>query len=125
MSSVTKESENYFKKCSSCDFIWSSREEFLEDPKIEGIGYQSFDQQLELGRFLFNHLVCETTLALKVKNFLDFYEGPKHSQKLVGSDECPGHCLDKNNLEPCFEKCEGAYVREILQKLLNRNKSEK
>ena len=119
MSAARKKSSKNFKRCSKCDFRWPSREIFLQDPQIQGIGYQSFDQHLELGSFLFNHLTCDTSLALKVKLFLDLYQGPKYTRWLSGEDECPGHCLSKHNLEPCFERCEGTYVREILQKLLN------
>lgn len=120
-----KKTDPYFKKCSGCDVVWSSREAFLDDPKIEGIGYQSFDRQLEHGSFLFNHLSCRTTLAVKIENFLDFYEGSEIPQDLSGADECQAYCLDSDRLESCFEQCENTYTREILKELSKRGKKKK
>ena len=36
-----------------------------------------------------------------------------------GIIRCPGHCLNEESLEPCREKCECAFVRDILEKVRN------
>ena len=82
------------------------------------IGYQvQFVEQKE-GLFLFNH-TCNTTLSVKASNFLDLYHGPMFGERLTASETCSGHCLRQEDLQPCPEKCECVYVREVIQIILN------
>jgi len=104
-----------FKKCTCCESPWFTREDFLEDASVELIGYQANFSYLELGFFLFNHLDCESTLAIPADRFRDLYDGPVFTQRLTGTEFCHGLCEDINQLDPCDRKCECAYVREIMQ----------
>ncbi len=108
----------YFKTCSKCGFVWPERASFLIDPNLRLIGYQADFEELMAGTFLFNH-VCKTTLAIKADDFQDLYDGPMFTERLEGTEECGGHCLHKDDLSPCPRKCECAYVREIVQVILN------
>jgi len=108
--------KDIFKKCGCCAFSWKSRDDFLGDPAVKIIGYQSFPSELMSGAFLFNHS-CGTTLALKVGSFRSLYDGPVYCEHLIGEEECPEYCLREDSLEPCPERCECAYVREIIQML--------
>ncbi|MBC2716410.1 MAG: hypothetical protein HF978_13985 [Desulfobacteraceae bacterium] len=113
-----------FKKCTMCKFIWKERNKFLGDPKIEMIGYQADIENLEYGLFLFNHHNenCGSTIAVRVHQFKDLYDGPVYFQCLLGTEECHELCLHKNNLEPCPAKCECSYVRELVQTVKNWEK---
>jgi hypothetical protein len=114
--SVEKESGGgEFKQCSMCGRVWHSRSEFLADPEIKLVGYQAFHPDPVLGLFLLNHLACNTTLAIKAGEFEDLYEGPIYSDRLTGSEACPDYCNSTDELRPCPNKCECAFVREILQ----------
>jgi len=113
-----------FKKCSCCDIPWFSRDEFLQDSNLELVGYQANFNHLELGYFLFNHLSCQSTLAIPAGWFKDLYDGPIFAERLTGSGSCPGYCLYEAYLEPCEEKCECAYVRGIIQLIRNWPKVE-
>ena len=115
------QNEKQFKVCSTCGFIWKSREAFLTDKNIKLIGYQPHFQDLKIGLFLFDHS-CETTLSIQARNFFDLYDGPIFTEKLKGTRECPRYCLNKNELRSCKLKCECAFVREILQILQKMNK---
>ena len=79
------------------------------------VGYQANFGQLELGYFLFNHLTCQSTIAIPAGLFKDMYDGPLFSQRLTGTDVCQSFCEDVDALEPCVAQCECAYVREIMQ----------
>ena len=83
--------------------------------------YANFES-LERGLFLFNHNIegCGTTLAVEIVNFTDLYTGSIYSEPLTGSEECPEHCLYKDDLDMCSAKCECSYIREIIQILKNR-----
>ena len=105
-----------FKTCSSCGFIWDSLQEFLDDDAVDYAGYQVSFLELETGFFLFNH-TCGTTLAVGVDAFHSLYDGPVFLERVVGTDKCPGYCLERMSLEPCPVKCECAFVREIIQVL--------
>ena len=87
----------------------------MEDACVELIGYQANFSYLELGFFLFNHLECESTIAIPANRFRDLYDGPVFAQRLTGTEICHGLCKDFEQLEPCDRKCECAYVREIMQ----------
>ncbi len=113
-----------FKKCTCCAFSWRSREEFLQDTSLELIGYQVNFEDLKLGYFLFNHLTCQSTIAIAAENFRDLYSGPVFADRLTGSESCPGYCLHDDVLQPCAAQCECAYVREILQIVRNWPKTE-
>ena len=107
---------NDFKTCTMCEQIWKTRDDFVNDPDIDIVGYQVNFKELTTGLFLFNHS-CGTTMAIPVKYFDDLYKGPVFSDRKTGSNQCPGHCLYGQDLEPCAAKCECAYVREIIQRL--------
>lgn len=104
-----------FKKCPMCGQSWRSRDQFLEDPYIELVGYQASFRLMTEGFFLFNHLCRGATLALPAGKFLDLYNGPVFKERLIGTQTCPGHCLYQDDIEPCPAKCDCAFVREILQ----------
>ena len=113
-----------FKQCPSCETVWYSRNSFLDDPEIYLIGYQAGFKNLTRGLFYFNHS-CKSTMTLYVHEFEALYEGPVYKKKMTGLDNCPGHCLHKNNLEPCPAECECAYVREVVQVIKDWKKERK
>lgn len=86
---------------------------FLQDPELNIVGYQANFVELEMGLFLFNHS-CGTTLSIWAKDFVDLFRGTVYQEPAFGSDQCPGYCLNKDELRPCSVHCEYAYVREIV-----------
>ena len=103
-----------FKTCAVCRRSWKTRDEFLEDPTIDLIGYQVHFKDLHKGLFLFNHS-CHTSLAIPAEKFIDLYHGEIIQGRKTGTVECPGYCLHEDVLEACPAECECAYVREIMQ----------
>ena len=108
--------DNVFKDCPVCQASWRTRDEFITDAKITLTGYQVNFDTLEKGLFLFEH-VCGATLTLGVHAFTDLYAGPIERDRKTGSESCPGYCLYVDSLRPCPERCECAYVRDILELL--------
>lgn len=107
-----------FGQCSLCRWVWETRADFLRDPTVTIVGYQVAFADLAEGFLLFNHS-CGTTLARRAGEFRDLYPGPIFAQRATGSDECPGYCLRRDELRACPAQCECAYVREIIQIILN------
>ena len=104
-----------FKKCTACEHLWPTRDNFLNDPNTTLVGYQVNFDNLELGFILFNHNHCKSTIAIPAGQFRGLYNGPVFKENLFASNGCPEYCLQERQLLPCPEQCECAYVREIIQ----------
>lgn len=114
---------DHFKTCPMCGRIWHSRDQLLLDHYVKVIGYVANLEHTELGIFLFDHEVCGTSMGIEASQFTDLYEGPMYNRKLTRSADCPGYCLDKIDLRRCPAKCEFSYVRDVLDKIINLEKS--
>ncbi len=107
----------YIHHCSGCNHVWKNRSEFLRDQNIVLNGYQVNFKDLQLGWFLFTHIVrsCNSTLSVPAGFFFDLYQGSIFEERKTVTEECPDYCLHQNNLERCPSACECAFVREIIQ----------
>ena len=116
---------NYFKKCPSCNEIWSTQNEFITDKLLEINGYKADFEKLEYGLFFFTHKNnnCFSTMAIEVKDFMNLYKGTIYSERKTGGEECPRYCLDKDQLDRCNVLCECAFAREIIQIIKNKRGS--
>ncbi len=114
--------EKIFKKCPMCSTEWKTRDEFLDDLSLIIDGYQADFEKLERGLFYFTHIKegCLSTMALEAKDFLSLYSGEKYTERRTGKEECPGYCLDKEQLNRCDAICECAFNREVIQIIKER-----
>jgi hypothetical protein len=114
-----------FKECSMCKQIWQNRETFLDDIAIELNGYSADFEEMGNGLFFFTHKIpgCKSTMAVQAKEFFDLYTGKKYNENKRGGEECPRFCLERENLKRCPVFCEHAFVREILQAIITKQKS--
>jgi hypothetical protein len=105
-----------FKTCTLCGKKWGSREDFIGDPEVQLVGYQAHFEALTEGFFLFNHMRpgCGSTIAIVVKSFVDLYHGPVFETQFRGGPSCPGYCLHTRAVNPCPQKCECSFVREVI-----------
>ena len=106
----------HFIRCTDCGRAWPSRDHFLSDENVSVVGYQANFVNLEKGLFLFNHN-CQATLAVAVETFADLHSGPVFAERFLRTPTCAGYCLHRNALQRCPNKCECAYVRDVLQQL--------
>lgn len=116
-----------FKTCPCCDYEWSSREELLADPGVVLIGYQVEFDGLERGLLFFNHKKksCQSTITMRMGDFLDLYTGTIYPDSKAESDECPRYCLDERQLSRCDALCECAFVRETIQIIQDKHEAAK
>ncbi len=108
--------KNIFTQCTACNRCWLNQTDFLSDPAISIVGLQVSFEDLVEGLVMFNH-TCGTTFSVEVSMFKSLYDGTVFSERMTGSEECQGYCLNREELRPCPAKCECAYVREIVQKI--------
>jgi hypothetical protein len=115
-----------FRTCKQCGKEWAEREDFFADPELVLSGCQVDVEAPAVSAFLFDHKVpgCGTTLAVPVRAFDDLWDGPRHKVKWGLSAKCAGKCHDPHNLEDCSNECAAAYVRHILQIILERSRGD-
>lgn len=113
-----------FKICPSCSTKWETRDLFLDDQSLKIIGYSADLLKLESSLFYFTHYKegCSTTMAIQAKYFFDLYSGRQYSERKAGTVECPGFCLEKEQLSRCDAFCECAFNREIINMIKNNHK---
>lgn len=102
-----------FKICNFCKLPWTTREEFLRDPALKFIGYQSFVHDGILGLFLFNHEPCGTTLALSANLFADLH-GNQIYESREEFDAPAEECLSSASGRECPAECECGFVRKVI-----------
>lgn len=112
-----------FQTCPCCSRAWPTRDQFLADPALMLNGYQADFERLESGLFLFTHLVpeCKSTMAVEAVEFMDVYQGPRYAERRTGQAECPGYCLERDQLARCDALCECAFVREVVHIVARRH----
>jgi len=103
-----------FKICTSCGHRWSRRAQFLADPAVTLVGYQSFIQDEVLGLFLFNH-DCGTTLTVRAVRFEDLHDGPIYELRSHAAARGPGLCLASEVDHGCPSACECRFVDQVTE----------
>ena len=111
-----------FKVCPMCSTEWNTLDHFLDDKSLELNGYQVDFEKLEWSLFYFTHHKegCFSTMVIEAKHFLNLYSGKKYTERRTGEDDCPGYCLDKEQLNRCDALCECAFNREVIQIIKKR-----
>lgn len=109
--------ETVFKVCPMCSTTWETRDDFLRDTSLFINGYDVDFEELDYSLFYFTHMVdgCHSTLGIQAREFLDLYSGEKFKGRRTGMDDCPGYCLQQDQLDRCDALCECAFNREIIQ----------
>jgi hypothetical protein len=110
-----------FKSCPKCKKDWDTRCYFLSDTQLKLNGYQVSFTKLDSGLLLFTHHCddCFSTMGVYVTEFDDLYTGVRYTENKALSDECPRYCINEKKLDRCEAKCECAFVREIIQIVLD------
>lgn len=114
-----------FKQCPMCRHTWHNREDFLADSSLEMNGYTADFESLEYGLFYFTHEVdgCGSTLAMYSSDFLDLYKGQRYDEQRTGKEDCPGYCHEREQLARCDALCECAFVREVIDIIIHKQKT--
>ena len=109
-----------FKLCPKCNEKWSSQEFFLNDKKIELIGYQPRFQEPLKGLFLFNHLSngCNTTFSIEFLSFKNLSEVEITPDALEKPRDCPGYCSEGKHPIACtITNCRALMIVDVYDRL--------
>ena len=111
--------ETVFTTCPRCGTTWLQRVDFLSDTATSIERYEADFNDLDDGKFTFHHTTCGNTLEMPARLFRDLYNGQVYSERKTGTEDCPEYCMNPYELCPCPEECECAYIREIIQVIVN------
>ena len=104
-----------FLVCSCCGVSWDERDDILDDPRLDLVGFQVDFSGSSNGFFLFNHIVeeCGTTIVVEVDLFADLRSVVHFEENQCGTNRCPGRCGRIDDLVRCTQPCRNAWVREL------------
>lgn len=111
--------EAAFKQCTLCPTIWVEAEDFIRDLELRVEGYLAAFKNPDEGLILVTHrrAGCGTTLAIPAGTLKRFYHGPEYTAHHTGDEDCPRHCVKREDFELCDVECDMAWVRQIIQLL--------
>lgn len=103
-----------FKTC-SCGTKWASPQSLIRDSEIDPIGMTITDlKDVSRAYYFFNHLKCQSTLAINVEDFSNLVEETIPPQVKAGEEGCTGHCIRIEDLDACDNECHNAPFRRLL-----------
>jgi hypothetical protein len=114
-----------FQICGSCGDAWSTWDSFVLDPAVRLLGLQSVIVNPDINLLVFEH-GCGSSISIlsrRLRHLLPEPEPGYPAARLLGTDQCRGHCLLLKDLEACDAPCSSARDRELVL-LVQRVKKE-
>ena len=114
-----------FQTCESCRRVWPTSESFILDPEVRLLGLQAVVTNPDVNLLVFEHR-CGSSISILSRRLRHLLPEPKPGSptvRLLGTEECRGHCLRLGDLEACDAPCSNARDRELTL-LVNRMKKE-
>ena len=104
-----------FQTCGSCRCAWPTWDGFVLDPRVRLLGLQSDIANPDANLLVFEH-ACGSSISIfsrRLRHLLPEPEPGAPSARLMGTDQCRGHCLRLEDLEACDAPCGNARDREL------------
>ncbi len=116
---------NPFQICGACKYVWPTWETFVLDPAVRILGLQAVVSHPEVNLLVFEH-ACGSSISIlssRLRHLLPEPAPGGPSVRLLGKEQCRGHCLRLEDLEACDAPCSNARERELIL-LVQRMKEE-
>jgi len=115
----------HFQTCGACKHAWPTWDSFVLDPDVRLLGLQPVHTNPDFNVVVFEHL-CGSSISIltpRLRHLLLEPEPGEPSVRLMGTEQCRGHCRFLEDLELCDAPCSSARDRELTL-LIKRMKSE-
>jgi hypothetical protein len=114
-----------FQMCGSCRRAWPTWNSFILDPAVRLLGLQAVVTNPDVNLLVFEHSCGSSIsiLARRLRHLLPEPEPGNTPPRLLGTEQCRGHCLRLEDLEACDAPCSNARDRELIL-LVQRMKKE-
>lgn len=114
-----------FQICRSCRRAWSTWDSFVQDPALRLLGLQAVVTHPDVNLLVFEH-ACGSSVSVLSRRLRHLLPEPAAGEppaRLLGTDQCRGHCLHLGDLAACDAPCSNARDRELIL-LVQRMKRE-
>jgi hypothetical protein len=105
-----------FQICRSCRHEWSTWDRFVLDPDLRLLGLQAVITHPDVNLLVFEH-GCGSSVSIlsrRLRHLLPEPEPDASHVRLLGTEQCRGHCLRLGDLEACDARCSNARDRELI-----------
>lgn len=105
-----------FQTCGSCKRVWPTWDSFVLDPAVRLLGLQAVVSMPDVNLLVFEH-GCGSSISILSRRLRHLLPEPRPgdpSVRLLGTDQCRGHCLRLEDLEACDAPCSNARDRELI-----------
>ncbi len=110
-----------FHTCGSCRVEWPTWDGFVRDPAVRLLGLQSLGAVPDANLLVFEH-VCGSSISIlsrRLRYLLPEPEPAGPATRLLGTEECRGHCAVLGDMQTCDAPCANARDRRLLLFLQN------
>lgn len=111
---------DHFQTCGACKRTWASWDHFVLDPGVRLLGLQPVTSHPDLNVLVFEH-GCGSSVSILTRRLRHLLPEPganAPSIRLMGTEECRGHCRRLEDLEACDAPCSSARDRKLIQLIL-------
>lgn len=115
----------HFQTCGSCKRAWSTCEALVLDPSVRLLGLQPVITNPDFNVLVFEDR-CGSSISIltpRLRHLLPEPEPGDPPARLLGTDQCRGHCRFLEDLEACDAPCSSARDRKLIL-LVQRMKKE-
>ena len=105
-----------FQVCGACKCAWPTWDAFVLDPAVRLLGMQSLVSRPDTNLLVFEH-ACGSSISIlsrRVRHLLPEPEPLNPPGRLLGTEQCRGHCLRLEDLEACDAPCSNARDRKLI-----------
>ena len=105
-----------FATCGSCAHAWPTWDDFVRDSQLRLLGFQGTLGHPDTNLLVFEHR-CGSSVSVLTKRLRHLLPDhpARHWPSLLGTIECPGHCLSLADLEACDRPCSNARDRDLIK----------
>ena len=111
---------DHFQTCGACKRVWSTWESFVLDPAVLLLGLQPMTSNPDFNVLVFEHS-CGSSVSIltpRLRHLLPEPEPDAPSVRLMGTEQCRGHCRFLEDLAACDAPCSSARDRRLILLIL-------
>jgi hypothetical protein len=104
-----------FQVCGFCKNAWPTWDSFVLDPAVRLLGLQAAVVNPDFNVLVFEHR-CGSSISILTRRLRHLQPEPEPSGpplRLMGTDQCRGHCRLLEDLEVCDAPCINARDRKL------------
>ena len=105
-----------FQTCGACKRAWSTWDSFVLDPAVRLLGLQAVITNPDFNVLVFEHR-CGSSISIltpRLRHLLPEPEPGEAPVRLLGTEQCRGHCRFLEDLEACDAPCSSARDRKLI-----------